>query len=443
MEKKKLTALSHLFVTIFIYFFGNMTVLPSITDITMSALCPGQDQCSFAIYLTGIQQAMIGLGMVVMTPLIGNLSDKYGRKSLLTLPLTLNIIPLVILAYSRETNFYYVYYVIRTLTAMVCDGSTNCLALAYVADNISEQGRASAFGVLSGVTSAAYVCGTLAARFLSTGSTFQVAAVASMIAAVYMRIFLKESLPAEEDLMQPILKDQQNIEGNGELPRKTRQSKNLPKVEDLICLLKNSKTFSQAAIVSFFLTLGEGGFQASLLYFLKARFHYNKNQFADIILISGVAGTISQLLFMPLIAPIVEEETLLSIGLFVGCVTTFIYSLSWSAWVPYAIAVFAIFAVFSYPTVRSIASKQVGPGEQGKAQGCISGLSSLASIISPLIFSPLTALFLSERAPFNFPGFSIMCIGLATTIAFIQSTLIKAVPPIPSQISSNNNLSED
>lgn len=42
------------------------------------------------------------------------------------------------------------------------------------ADNISEQRRASAFGILSGVTSAAYVCGTLAARLLSTTRTFQV-----------------------------------------------------------------------------------------------------------------------------------------------------------------------------------------------------------------------------------------------------------------------------
>lgn len=42
------------------------------------------------------------------------------------------------------------------------------------ADNIGERDRASAFGILAGVRSAAFVCGTLAARFLSTSSTFQV-----------------------------------------------------------------------------------------------------------------------------------------------------------------------------------------------------------------------------------------------------------------------------
>ena len=58
---EKLRVLSHLFVTMFLYFFGSSTVAPAITDVTMSALCPGRDECSFAIYLTGFQQAVIFL----------------------------------------------------------------------------------------------------------------------------------------------------------------------------------------------------------------------------------------------------------------------------------------------------------------------------------------------------------------------------------------------
>lgn len=136
---------------------------------------------------------IIGLGTLVMMPMLGNLSDKYGRKALLTVPMTLTIIPLgmlprislfiypiplaviwliiklvemkfkffpflplyfcfsflswkqrgfqfikwwssvaVILAYGRTRNFFYAYYVLKTLTAMVCEGSVLCLALAYV-----------------------------------------------------------------------------------------------------------------------------------------------------------------------------------------------------------------------------------------------------------------------------------------------------------------------
>ncbi|KAH8510471.1 hypothetical protein H0E87_008145 [Populus deltoides] len=438
---EKLTELSHLLVTVFLSSFASLMVIPAITDVTMVAVCPGKDECSLAIYLSGFQQAIIGLGTVVMMPLIGNLSDQYGRKALLTLPMTLSIIPLVILAYSRTTNFFYAYYVLRTLTAMICEGSINCLALAYVADNVLERQRTSAFGILSGIATAAFVCGTLAARFLSTALTFQVAALVSMLAAVYMRIFLEESLPNGENLTQPILKSEQDDHcQDGDLSRKAPVLKKIPSIQDIIGLLKSRVTFSQAAVVAFFNSLAEGGMQASIMYYLKARFHFSKNHYADLMLLLGIAGMASQLVFMPLLAPHVAEEKLLAIGLLGGIADALLYSVAWSNWVPYATTIFAVFIVCVPPCLRSIASKQVGPTEQGKAQGCISGIISFANIISPLIFSPLTALFLSEDAPFHFPGFSILCIGFATMIAFFQSVLMRGPPPISSHKISSNSL---
>ncbi|PNT41861.1 hypothetical protein POPTR_004G178600v4 [Populus trichocarpa] len=438
---EKLTELSHLLVTVFLSSFASLMVIPAITDVTMVAVCPGKDECSLAIYLSGFQQAIIGLGTVVMMPLIGNLSDQYGRKALLTLPMTLSIIPLVILAYSRTTNFFYAYYVLRTLTAMICEGSINCLALAYVADNVLERQRTSAFGILSGIATAAFVCGTLAARFLSTALTFQVAALVSMLAAVYMRIFLEESLPNGENLTQPILKSGQDDHcQDGDLSRKAPVLKKIPSIQDIIGLLKSRVTFSQAAVVAFFNSLAEGGMQASIMYYLKARFHFSKNHYADLMLLLGIAGMASQLVFMPLLAPHVAEEKLLAIGLLGGIADALLYSVAWSNWVPYATTIFAVFIVCVPPCLRSIASKQVGPTEQGKAQGCISGIISFANIISPLIFSPLTALFLSEDAPFHFPGFSILCIGFVTMIAFFQSVLMRGPPPVSSHKISCNSL---
>ncbi|KAK1560657.1 hypothetical protein Q3G72_029333 [Acer saccharum] len=436
MEMEKLSRLSHLLVTVFLSVFSSFMVIPAITDVTMTALCPGKDECSLAIYLSGVQQAMIGLGTLVMMPVIGNLSDQYGRKALLTLPLTLSIVPLAILAYSRTTNFFYAYFLFRTITAMVCEGSVNCLALAYVADIISEGQRGSAFGILSGICSAAFVSGTLVTRFISTTATFQVATIVSMLAAIYMRVFLEESVQIDDhSLSQPIINKEdpefnnvdQNDDNQDDQAKKISSSiyKKIPSLSDLTSLIKSSTTFSQAAVVAFFHSLAEGGMQASTLYFLKARFHFNKDQFADLLLISGFAATVSQLLFMPLLTPIIGEKKLLSIGLFVGCTNMFLYSISWSAWVPYALSLSSVFVFFAIPALRSIASKLVGSNEQGKVQGCISGISSFANILSPLIFSPLTALFLSDKAPFNFPGFSILGIGLAMMIAFIQSLLIR------------------
>ncbi|KAK8263388.1 hypothetical protein V6Z12_D12G039500 [Gossypium hirsutum] len=392
--EKKVRGLRHLMVTVFLSGMGNFIVIPGITDVTMFALCPATDECSLAIYLSAFQQAMIGVGTVLMIPLIRNLSDEYGRKALLTLPMTLSIIPLAVLACSRTTDYYYAYYAVRTLTAMVSEGSINCLSLSYLADNISDSERASAFGILSGVSSGAFVCATLAARFLSTASTFQVATFVSTLALVYMRIFLEESRPDQVDSMiQPMLKEGEDIiQKDGNAPGKMPVFKKIPSLGDVICLLKSSPSFSQAAVAAFFASLAEGGMISSSMLFL-----------------------------MPRLVSSIGDRRLLSVGLLVTCVNAILYGVAWSAWVPYAATTLSIMMVFAPPSLRSIASKQFGPGEQGKGQGCISAVSSLANIIAPLIFSPLTALFLSEEAPFQFPGFSIMCIAITLMIAFIQS----------------------
>ncbi|XVE67204.1 hypothetical protein DITRI_Ditri08aG0141400 [Diplodiscus trichospermus] len=353
--EKKLTAFSHLFVTVFLSCLASFIVVPAITDVTMFALCPGTDECSLAIYLTGFQQT---------------------------------------------------------------------------ADNISDSQRASAFGILSGVSSGAYVCATLAARFLSTASTFQVATLVSMLAVVYMRIFLEESIPGQVDGMtQPILKEEEDdIQKDVNELRKMPVSKKIPSLGDIICLLKSSPAFSQAAVVAFFRSLAEGGMVSSSTYYLKARFHFNKNQFADLLLISGVVATISQLFLLPLLVSPLGDGRLLSIGLLVTCLYAILYCIAWSAWVPYAATALSIAMVLAPPSLSSIVSKHAGARQQGKAQGCISGVSSLANVIAPLIFSPLTALFLSEDAPFHFPGFSIMCIAISSMIAFIQSLIIDTAP---------------
>ncbi|XP_039059684.1 tetracycline resistance protein, class D-like [Hibiscus syriacus] len=432
MDPKSLRGLGHLFVTVFLTGFATLIVSPVITDVTMAALCPGSDECSLAIYLSGFQQAVTGVGTTLMLPIIGNLSDQYGRKALLTLPMVLSIIPSAILACNRTTGYFYAYYALKILTAMICQGSINCIALAYLADNVSYNRRASAFGVLAGVTSGSYLCGTLAARFLSVGLAFQVATFVSLFAVVYMRIFLEESIPADqaEGIIEPILREEEEdvTRKDGNAPAKMSSFKKIPSLGGVICLLKNSPSLAQAAVVAFFNYLGEGGMESSSQYYIKARFHFNKNQFADLMLISGILATISQLFLMPLLASRIGDGRLLSVGLFVACIYAFLYSIAWSAWIPYAATALTTLMVFAPPSLQSIASKQVGPRDQGKAQGCIAGITSLANIISPLIFSPLTALFLSEEAPFHFPGFSIICIAITLMIAFVQSLTMGRAP---------------
>ncbi|XP_047960629.1 hippocampus abundant transcript 1 protein [Salvia hispanica] len=426
---EKVFGLSHLFMTVFLHCFANFMVAPAITDVTMAALCPGEDECSLAIYLTGAHQVVTGLGSLMTMPLVGNLSDIYGRKVMLTLPITLSIFPLLILAYGRTRYYFYAYYALKTLFSMATEGSVHFLALAYVADNVSESRRAAVFGIMSGFASSSFVLGNLSSRFLSTSAVFQVAAAMSIVALVYMRVFLKESIASN---VASCKSSETECLLEKSPSKKWNLFKTLPSLNESISLLKTSPTFSKAAAVAFFITVADVGLFSSLTYFLKAQFHFNKDQFADLMIIAGIAGVVSQLIIMPALTPLMGEEKMLSVGLFFACAHIVLYSVAWAPWVPYAAATLSLLTSFALPCLRSIASKQTGPNEQGKVQGCITGIGSFANIVSPLAFSPLTALFLSDNAPFHFPGFSIMCAGLVSMIAFVYSTTIRP-PPTPSK----------
>ncbi|VYS52587.1 unnamed protein product [Arabidopsis thaliana] len=445
--------LRHMLATVFLSAFAGFMVVPVITDVTVAAVCSGSDDsCSLAVYLTGFQQVAIGMGTMIMMPVIGNLSDRYGIKTILTLPMCLSIVPPVILGYRRDTKFFYVFYISKILTSMVCEGTVDCLAYAYVAVNIHGSTRISAFGILAGIKTIAGLFGTLVARFLPIALTFQVSAISFFVGLVYMRVFLKENLKADEDddhhhgtyhqedhdsinttmLAEPILND---------TPIKTQVfQKKYSSLKDMISLMKTSTIFFQALVVTFFSSFSDSGMESAFLYFLKARFGFDKKQFADLLLLITIVGSISQLFVLPRFASAIGECKLLSTGLFMEFINMAIVSVSWAPWVPYLTTVFVPGALFVMPSVCGIASRQVGPGEQGKVQGCISGVRSFGKVVAPFVFSPLTALFLSKTAPFYFPGFSLLCISLSSLIGFFQSLLIKDVhtPPLNKAINKTS-----
>ncbi|XP_074577884.1 uncharacterized protein LOC141834445 [Curcuma longa] len=230
-----------------------------------------------------------------------------------------------------------------------------------LADRVCEGKRASAFGVLSGISLAGFVSGTLVARFLPTSYTFQVSASVAGFAALYMKIFLAETdggaSLADEESTLPLCSG----EDESSLP-KLPALRNIPASSDMITFLRSSITLTRAATVAFFTNLANSGYQAVLLYYLKAKFQFNKDQFADLMLIVGSLGATSQLLLMPLLAPVIGEERLLIIGLLASCTH-----------VPYFAAAFAALSVLVDPS--------------GMAQGCVTGVASFASISAPFVFT--------------------------------------------------------
>ncbi|CAL9223253.1 unnamed protein product [Arabidopsis halleri] len=445
MEESRFGELRHILTTVFLSGFAEFLVKPVITDVTVAAVCSGlTDSCSLAVYLTGVQQVTVGLGTMVMMPVIGNLADTYGIKALLTLPMCLSILPPAILGYRRDTNFFYAFYVIKILFDIVSQGTVDCLAHAYVAKNVHGRKRIPMFGVLAGIKSISGVCATFSARFLPVASTFQVSAISLFVALVYMRIFVKKRLHDHNDDDDYIEDDSSGGRNHQEFhdgnvltilaepildePIKTHVSNTkYSSLKDMVCLIRSSTILVQTLVVTFFATFSQTGMESALMYFLKACFGFSKNDFAELLMLSTIIASISQLVIFPIFVSAVGERKVLSTGLLMEFFKAAFLSVAWSPWVPYATTVLEPGAMFVMPSVYGIASRQVGSGEQGKVQGCISGVKSLAGVMAPFVFSPLTVLFLSENAPFYFPGFSLLCIAFSLMIGFLLSFFIKDI----------------
>lgn len=417
---RQLQPLKHLLLAVFLHYMAMYMTAPAITDVTMAALCHHSKPCNRAIYLTGLQQTITGVGTMIMTPIFGGFSDRYGRKPLLLVMFTISIFPHTVLSYSRTREFVYIFYVVDTIASVIVDGSVNCLTLAYVADTVEEHARSSTFGIVAGVISLGYVVSTLVARAISESYIFQFAAALAILSTLYMKVFVVETV-SPQSLGDKI----DAIKHSSEVPHYGKSKTWLFCMDDVFGKIKSSPILVQVIVISFFCGLADAGLQGVLWYYLKSTFNFGKNQFSELMLIGGSASVFLQLIVMPFLVPLIGEKMILCIGLFGDFFHAILYGVAWAPWVPYFCASAASLTIVIYSSISSIVSKEVTPEQQGGIQGIVSGVRSLALIVAPLAVTPLSALFFSDHPPFRCRGFSILCMAFALLIAVIQGCLLK------------------
>ncbi|XP_010681370.2 uncharacterized protein LOC104896328 [Beta vulgaris subsp. vulgaris] len=407
---KELRPLMSLLFPLCVHWIAEEMTVSVLVDVTTRALCPAQTTCSEAIYLNGVQQTVVGIFKMVVLPLLGQLADEYGRKPLLIITLSTTILPFTLLAIEQSREFVYAYYFLRTISYIISQGSIFCIAVAYAADVIEDSKRAATFSWITGLFSASHVLGNMLARFLPEKYIFKVSIALLIFCPVYMLFFLPETV-----------KQRHREEPQSSLLSKfltfPKQRYNSMKYAATVVI--SSPTLRGISLVSFFYELGMSGISSVLLYYLKAAFGFNKNQFSEILMVVGSGSIISQILVLPLLNPLVGEKVILCAALLASIAYALFYGFAWAYWVPYLSASFGVIYVLVKPATYAIISKGSSSSDQGKAQGFVAGVQSIASLLSPLAMSPLTSWFLSEDAPFDCKGFSIVCSSLSMVVALI------------------------
>uniref|UniRef100_A0A803PHM6 Major facilitator superfamily (MFS) profile domain-containing protein n=1 Tax=Cannabis sativa TaxID=3483 RepID=A0A803PHM6_CANSA len=191
---RELRPLIHLLLPLCVHWIAEEMTVSVLVDVTTGALCPDHSTCSQAIYINGIQQTIVGIFKMVVLPLLGQLADEHGRKPLLILTVSTTIIPFALLAWNQSKEFVYAYYVLRTISYIISQGSIFCIAVAYTADVVSDGKRAAVFSWITGLFSASHVLGNFLARFLPEGYIFLVSITLLIFCPVYMQLFLTETV---------------------------------------------------------------------------------------------------------------------------------------------------------------------------------------------------------------------------------------------------------
>ncbi|CAO2828435.1 unnamed protein product [Amaranthus hypochondriacus] len=413
---KELRPLMNLLFPLCVHWIAEEMTVSVLVDVTTRALCPSQTTCSEAIYLNGLQQTVVGIFKMVVLPLLGQLADDYGRKPLLLITLSTTIIPFSLLAIDQSRESVYAYYVLRTISYIISQGSIFCIAVAYAADVIEDSKRAAVFSWITGLFSASHVLGNVLARFLPEQYIFAVSIALLIFCPVYMLFLLPETVSRRqrEELQSSLCSKFLTV------PKERFKS-----MKYAATIVVHSPTLRGISVVSFFYELGMSGITSVLLYYLKAAFGFNKNQFSEILMVVGAGSIVSQILVLPLVNPLVGEKVILCAALLASIAYALFYGFAWASWVPYLSASFGVIYVLVKPSTYAIISKGSNSSDQGKAQGFVAGVQAIASLLSPLAMSPLTSWFISEDAPFNCKGFSIVCASVSLMVALVIALGLK------------------
>lgn len=155
MRNKNASALSLIFLTVFVDLLGFGILIPILPTFAKKELLVDETAIGIAI-------AVYSLTQFFFNPIFGNLSDKYGRKKIIVICLFLNALGYVIFAYS---NSYFILIISRIIAGI--GGSSIGVAQAYIADVTTAENRSKGMGIIGAAFGLGFVFGPLIGGFLS------------------------------------------------------------------------------------------------------------------------------------------------------------------------------------------------------------------------------------------------------------------------------------
>ncbi len=395
-------AVIFIILTVMIDAMGIGLIIPVMPDLI--AQVQSADLSRAALW-GGVLATTFAVMQFLFSPLVGSLSDRFGRRPVLLTSLSVMALDYVLMALAGSIWLLLLGRVIGGISA-----ATGATASAYMADITRPEKRAAAFGMIGAGFGAGFVLGPVAGGFLAefgTRAPFWAAAVLAAGNVIFGWIVLRETVNTRS--AAPLSWRRANPLGA------LRALGDLPGVSRLL-------------LVYFLYHLAFAVYPSVWSYFGKAQFGWSPAMIGGSLALFGAAMAVVQGgLIRPVLHRFAERGTVL-IG-FVCSITTFglIATVTWGSAILILTPLAALAGVIP-PALQALMSARVTPERQGALQGLLTSASALAMVVAPLVMTSVFAAFTSASTPVYFAGAPFVLSMILSVVALVVFRRVRINP---------------
>ncbi len=349
-----------------------------------------------ALYM-GLLITLGGALQFIFSPIIGSLSDRFGRRPVIIFSLIGSLCDFLIFALAPS--------LLWIVLGRVIGGITNAwlpTLNAYIADVSDGENLTRNYGLLGVMFGVGFIVGPALGGLLGSFGIripYIVVAGLTLINLLYAIFLLPESLPREK----------RKVEGwKLENPLSSYR------------LLQRYPLIVNLASVLFLMALTDQLLYVTWSLYTQTRFAWNTAESGLSLTAFGLAGAIVEGLLVAWIVKRLGRQRSIVSGLACIALSYLLFGLATQGWMIYAVIPFFAFGSVYGSAIQGLVGSSIPSNEQGTVQGAIASLTSITSMIGPLVGGSLLSYFLSENAFVKIPGFTFL---LAAALAFIAMGL--------------------
>jgi len=316
----------------------------------------------------GMAQAAFAIAQFFSAPILGGLSDKYGRRPVLLLGLLGMAVNFFVTALATE---FWMLIAVRIMGGTVC--ANIAVANAYVADITQPQDRAKNYGLLGAMFGVGFILGPVTGGLLGDMNIhwpFFLAGSLCLLNCVYGYFVLPESLPQER-------RRQFHVARANPFAALARL-RSLQGVETLMWIMGLSILAQFCLHTSWFL-------------YTEFKFGWSPRDNGLSLFAVGMMAVLVQGGLLRQVQKRMPLHNIVRIGLVSSTIAFFAWGAVPEGWMMYVVIVANVFGYMVQPGLQSVVSNAVDPSRQGESMGAVSSINSVAAVVGPLLGTPLLA----------------------------------------------------